>query len=313
MKYFPYILFLLIFTSCNLEREIEIDLPPYENQLVVESYVEPGKPYLLTLSESISYFEIPTLESVDLNQSIILNIDGFEIQTTLQGLIDQGFLTADDVPGLPPTYNDAVVVITHNGVADTLQNILYLVLDPRTNPENPYFKYYNFISTTPVAADYDNPFYLSVMDTKGSRVVTGEAQFLPPVLIDSLRIRFNSSNEASLETWMTDPEPLGNFYRRVVNEKTLYRRPYQVFSFDDSILEGSFVLGTGNDFKQNDTLISTIFSIDEAYYDFSETFEDAVQANGNPFAQPTRIKSTVLGGIGVFTALTHDRDTIIVP
>ncbi len=312
MKYFPYILFLLIFTSCNLEREIEIDLPPYENQLVVESYIEPDKPILLTLSESISYFEIPTLESVDLNQALILNIDGFELQTTIQGLIDQGFLTAEDVPSLPPTFNDAEVVVTHKGITDTLENILYLVLDPRTDAESPYFKYYNFISRTPVTVDYDNPFFLSIIDDQG-RVVTGEALFKPPVPIDSLRVRFNNSNEASLETWMTDPEPTGNYYRRVVNESTLYRRPYQVFSFDDSILEGSFVLGTANDFEQNDTLISTIFSIDEAYYDFSETFEDAVQANGNPFAQPTRIKSTVLGGIGVFTALTNSRDTIIVP
>lgn len=312
MKSFPYIIFLLIFTSCNLERNIEIDLPAYENELVVESYIEPGKPYLLTLSESISYFEIPGLKPIDLNQSLVLNVGGFEVQTTFQDLIDQGLLTAEDVPGLPPTYDDAVVVITHNGVSDTLENTLYLVLDPRTEAENPYFKFYNFISTTPVTLDYDNPFFLSIMDIQG-RVVTGEAQFKPPVPIDSLKLRYNSTNMASLETWITDPEPTGDFYRRVVNKSTLYRRPYQVFSFDDSILEGSFVLGTGNDFEQNDTLISTIYTIDEAYYDFSETFEDAVGANGNPFAQPTRIKSTVLGGIGVFTALTFDRDTIIVP
>lgn len=312
MKYIQFILFLLIFTSCNLERAIEIDLPAYENQLVVESYIEPGKPYLLTLSESISYFEIPGLEPVDLNQALIINIGGFEVQTTFQDLIDQGLLTAEDIPGLPPTYDDAVVTITHNGTTDTLDNTLYLVLDPRTDAENPYFKFYNFISTTPVTVDYSNPFYLSVVDNQG-RVVTGETQFLQPVPIDSLSFSFSNSNMASLETWISDPVGKGNFYRHVLNKKTLYRRPYQEFSFDDTVLEGSFFLGTGFDFEQNDTLISTVFTIDAAYYDFSETFEDAVNANGNPFAQPTRISSTVLGGIGVFTALTHDRDTIIVP
>lgn len=312
MKYFQFILFLLIFTSCNLEREIEIDLPPYENELVVESYIEAGKPYLLTLSESISYFEIPGLKPVDLNQSLVINVGGFEVQTTFQDLIDQGLLTEEDVPGLPPTYDDAVVVITHNGVSDTLENTLYLVLDPRTDAENPYFKFYNFISTTPVTVDYTNPFFLSIMDIQG-RVVTGEAQFIPPVPIDSLNLRYNTTNLASVETWLTDPEPKGNFYRHVLNKNTLYKRPYQEFSFDDAVIEGSFLLGTGYDFEQNDTLISSIYTIDEAYYDFSETFDDAVNANGNPFAQPTRIKSTVLGGIGVFTALTVDRDTVIVP
>jgi len=312
MKKIPYILFLLVFVSCNLERNIEIDLPPYENELVVESYIEAGKPYFLSLSESISYFEIPGLEPVDLNRQIILNIDGFEIETTLQGLIDQGILTADAIPGLPPTFDDALVTITHKGITDTLENILYLIIDPRTNPDNPFFKFYNFISRIPIVADYNDPFFLSIADTQG-RVITGETKFLASVPIDSLRLRFNDTNQASLETWLTDPVDPGNFYRRVLNRNSLYSRAYQDFSFDDSVLQGSFLLGTGYDFEQNDTLISTIFTIDEAYYDFAETFEDAVNANGNPFAQPTRIKSTVLGGIGVFTALTHDRDTIIVP
>jgi len=312
MKYILNILVLLSFVSCDLERNIEVDLPPYENQLVVESYIEVGKPYLLSLSESISYFEIPGIEPIDLNRQIIISIDDLEFQTTVQGLIDLGLVTAEDIPGLPPTFDDATVTITHKGNVDTLENILYLIIDPRDNPDNPYFKFYNFISRTPVSLDYNDPFYLSVMDNQ-SRVVTGEAKFLPPVPIDSLRLRFNTDNLASLETWVTDPPEQGNYYRRVLNRNSLYRRAYQDFTADDSVLQGAFLFGTGYDFEPNDTLISTIFTIDEAYYNFAETFEDAVNANGNPFAQPTRISSTVLGGIGVFTALTHDRDTIYVP
>jgi len=313
MKYISVILFLSTFISCSLERNVEIDLPPYENELVVESYLEPDKPILLSLSESISYFELPGIDPVDLNRDIIINIGGFEIETTMQGLIDQGFITAEDIPGLPPTYNEAVVTVTHKGVVDTLENILYLVLDPRNDANNPYFKYYNFISRTPVIVDYDDPFYLSVIDLGQSRAVTGEATFLPPVAIDSTRLRFNTDNMASFETWLTDPPQEGDFYRVVMNRNSLYRRPFQTFAFNDDILTGAVVLGTGYDFESNDTIISTIFKIDEGYHDFYETFEDAVNANGNPFAQPTRISSTVLGGIGIFTALTHDRDTVVVP
>lgn len=50
-------LFLIMVTSCNLEKEIDIDLPTYEPQMVVECYLEPGKPYRLTLIESQTYFQ----------------------------------------------------------------------------------------------------------------------------------------------------------------------------------------------------------------------------------------------------------------
>ena len=51
------ILFLASFTACNLEKEVEIVLPAYERQYVVECYLEPGKPFNLLLTKSSSYFD----------------------------------------------------------------------------------------------------------------------------------------------------------------------------------------------------------------------------------------------------------------
>ncbi len=36
---------------------MELDLPPIESELVVECYIEPNLPYILSLTESVSYFE----------------------------------------------------------------------------------------------------------------------------------------------------------------------------------------------------------------------------------------------------------------
>lgn len=65
------------------EKEITIDLPPLESELVVECYLTSGYPYLLSLSETVSYF---------------------------------------DLVGLPLVKN-AIVAIKHNGITDTLQYI----------------------------------------------------------------------------------------------------------------------------------------------------------------------------------------------
>ena len=55
---------LLILAACDLEKEVEIDLPVYESRLVVESYLIPGEPFKLLLSKSAPFFEpFPTMDN----------------------------------------------------------------------------------------------------------------------------------------------------------------------------------------------------------------------------------------------------------
>ncbi|TVR78878.1 MAG: DUF4249 domain-containing protein [Chitinophagaceae bacterium] len=50
----------LLIVSCeNMQQDIELELPEYENKLVVESYLERGKPFRVTLTESQAYFDQP--------------------------------------------------------------------------------------------------------------------------------------------------------------------------------------------------------------------------------------------------------------
>ena len=48
---------LLLLSSCNLEKEVSIELPSYLSEPVVECYLEPGKPYRLLLTRAYGYFE----------------------------------------------------------------------------------------------------------------------------------------------------------------------------------------------------------------------------------------------------------------
>lgn len=278
--FFPF--FLILFAACRpFENTVEIDLPPYENQLVVECYLEPGKPYRLLLSESVGYFE---------------SFDQF------------------------PFVSGAICVIEHNGVRDTLAEappfpgggpISFI---PFLNEEGT--KFYNYASTTLCPTDYDNDFRLFITDTLG-RILTATTRMLRPVLLDTLEANFGAQDSSEVGVLMKfqDNGNEVNFYRPVMQQNTLDSLPFLDFSADDArFLNGEYVIfGTAPDFERGDTIIGTLYHIDRAYHDFLETIGDAIGSNGNPFAQPGRILSNVDGGIGIFTFLSYSRDTLYIP
>ena len=61
----PLLTVLLFNAGCELKKDIDLDLPAFESELMVECYLIVGEPYRLVLSESVSYFSNPDLPSVD--------------------------------------------------------------------------------------------------------------------------------------------------------------------------------------------------------------------------------------------------------
>ncbi len=81
-KYIIAVISAIVLVSCDLEREIIVKLPEHKPQLSVEWYIVEGKPFRMTLTESVSYFGQPAL----------------------------------------PLISNALVTITYNGITDTLKN-----------------------------------------------------------------------------------------------------------------------------------------------------------------------------------------------
>ncbi|MEM9821390.1 MAG: DUF4249 domain-containing protein [Bacteroidota bacterium] len=85
---YPILLILLGMTfACDLSKDIEVELPVYEPEIVVECYLQIGEPYRLLLTRSAGFFDAPTL----------------------------------------PLEERAIVTITHNGQTDTLENNLFII------------------------------------------------------------------------------------------------------------------------------------------------------------------------------------------
>jgi hypothetical protein len=267
---------MFLLSACgDLQQEVEINLPDYESRPVLECYLEPNEPFRLLITKSAPYF------------------DPFPD------------LTADFFTEL--LEDSAEVEILHNGISYPLENGLRF--DPLTG------KLYNYYNPTDVPFDTINPFELMVTLQDGS-TITAITKLLPVVPIDSIVVEVAEGDTlARALTYFTDPPGEANFYRRTFHESTLDSLPVQDFSVDDRIIEDVVVFGTGFDYAPGDTIISTIFHIDEAYYNFLESLNAAVAGNGNPFAQPSPVASRFEGtanAIGIFTCLSYDRKEVII-
>ncbi|MCB0583797.1 MAG: DUF4249 domain-containing protein [Phaeodactylibacter sp.] len=267
-------LILACLSACDLEQEVNIDLPEYDSRLVVECYLEPGQAFSLLLSRSRPYFEpFPPL-----NQEFLNNI-----------LVDS-----------------AEVAIFHDGKTYSLRN--QLAFNPFTR------KVFNYYSSEVVPFDTASAFELSIQLPDGQALFAA-TRILPAVGIDSLVVQFEETDTlARVLTYFTDDPARKNYYRRMFHRSSLDSAAVQDFSVDDRILEGTAAFGTGYNYIVGDTVISTLFHIDQAYYEFLESLQDAVSANGNPFAQPSPIISNIEGttdAIGIFTGISYDRKAII--
>jgi hypothetical protein len=251
-------------TACDLEKEIEVPLPDYDEQLVVECYLEDGQPHRMAVTESVSYFEGPRL----------------------------------------PIVNDASVSITYG--ADRT-NLNYSV-----EVDTFYRKAYNYVSNKPARAVQGVEYTMEVKDPKG-RSITGTARFLPKVPIKSVEWKYNEDDFAFLLVKFDDDPSLTNYYRLQIHKDSLNKNADVDFNLDDSFnTNGEVTLGTGYNYQAGDTVYVSLYHVEKSYYDFLETVSAAANANGNPFAQPAKVKSTVTGGMGVFATLVYDRKKIVI-
>lgn len=280
MKHFLYaIIAAALFTACNLTKDVDIVLPEYEIQPVVECYLEPGKPFRLLLTRSYSFFDPLGLDTAFINN------------TFLQG---------------------ATVTISYDGKTDTLFGLPFPIFE--TNP----VKFFNYLGANTVPATPGVQYTLRIVLPNNGGEISGQTTMLPKVPLDSVVVEWNPDNDtlARALTYITDDLSQNNYYRRLLNFSSLDSVPDQDFIVDDKLSTNETIaFGTGYDLLEGDTMFTAIYHIEKPYYDFLESVQLAIFANLNPFAQPSGIRSNVQGSanpIGIFTSLVYDRDTTIV-
>jgi hypothetical protein len=275
--------FLLLSTlafACNLEQEIELNLPEYEEKIIVEAYLDAGQPYQLLLTRSSSYFApFPTNIEETFNQLLV---------------------------------NDAEVYITYRGKTVQLNNT------PGINPLTG--KLFNYAAPEVAIFDTIEPYELEIILRDGKTIEsTTRFLPIVPIDSVVVQFREEAGSEvdsARVLTYFNDRRDEDNFYRRTLyayengNLEIL-----QDFSTDDRFAEGLFVFGTAYEFAAGDTVLNRVYHIDEAYYRFLTSLQLAIAANGNPFGQPSPVIPAVGGtaenAIGIFTTLNYAEELTI--
>lgn len=255
----------------NFEREVDLDIPPHERKLVVECFLEPGKPYRLVLTESVGFFDGPDT----------------------------------------PFVQNAFVVISHAGIQDTLVNTFAIDFVDQ--------KLFNYSSTAIVPADYTSEFSLYVRDEQG-REVKGKTRIMPPIQFTDFSYSYDADSMAAIAIKWPDTPGQRNYYRFTLHLDSLVTVGDDgpsglefAFSVDDRIGDGEdFTLSTLFEYEKGQRAIATVYPMTESYWRYIETLSASAGANGNPFANPVTIYSTVEGGYGVFTGLTYDRDSLLI-
>ena len=267
-------LLLLTLAGCGkLQNNINVPLPTYSSELVVECYLEAGKVPSLTVTTSVPYLaavlpQVPT-----------------DVTVTLK--LPNGTL----VPlAFAPNYK---------ALADTTGEKFHSHLgrDPLVARPGDVFtldvrdtKGRHVTGTTTMLA----PVPIDSVEYKFNEK-TGAAR------------------RAYFLTNFRDPPTPDDCYRLQLHKGTpakgaLLKSPEVDNSFEDRLLNGKpFVVGTTYRFYPGDTVTATLYHTDAAYYRFRQSVRDARSANGNPFGQPSAIASNVQGGVGIFAVLSYVR------
>jgi hypothetical protein len=166
-------------------------------------------------------------------------------------------------------------------------------------------KFYNYSGSMIPGAEGQYKLKISSKD----RVLEGITQFLPPPGLDRTEIQYNpdADSAARFLFWIKDYPGINNFYRIMLNEDSLTGPNVLEFTFTDTGQDGKlFPIGTSYRFNKNKEYILRLFHIEQQYYLYLRALSSADRANGNPFAQPSTIKSPMTGnGYGIFTSLNY--------
>ncbi|HLU86950.1 MAG TPA: DUF4249 family protein [Taishania sp.] len=308
------ILFLLIvFSAC--EKEVEIDLPGFKEQLVVDGSIETGMPPIVILSKSKNIYSPTNLQAFV--NSFVTNARVFVNDGTIEVELD--LICSNN---LPPEANDYIAGLL--GV--DLEQLADLNICA-------------FTSFNPAIWGEVGKTYTLRIEHEGN-VYSGVTSILTPVPLSQLWFQQENSTPGYgySHAILTDPAGTYDAYQwevkriNMVNGKTkdAYFKPTFNSAVDDMFFDGKtfefyyenpWMTGYGMDsipseqrakYAIGDTVVIKFSKIDKGTFDFLYTKTMQQMSSGNPFASSLNVKSNLTGGcLGVWAGYSPTYDTMI--
>ena len=273
------LLSLLALAGCGkLQNNIDVPLPSYSAELVVECYLEPGKVPSLAVTTSVPYL------------SSVLPRVPTDVTVTL---------TMPDGTPVPLNFSPNYKALT-DSTGDKFHS--HIGRDPLVAHAGDVFR---------LDVRDTQGRHVTGTTTMMPVIPIDSVEY-------KFNDKTGAERKAYFLTNFRDPITLDDAYRLLLHKgdpttKALLKGPEVDIFFQDRLNNGqNFTVGTSYRFLAGDTVTATLYHTDAAFYRFRQSVRDARSANGNPFSQPSAIYSNVQGGIGIFAVLSATRATKVV-
>jgi len=252
----------LLFSSC-LQKQIDLQLPPFHSQLVVEGYLEKNKPVQIAVSQTSNFFGTPDLTAVFLKKATVVL-----------------------------SYRGTVDTLVFNPFPDFKHNkwFNYHLKNSDSIPLKNNVTYYLWVKdSTGRIVTAQTMWRDSVNIDSIKEIYTVVNKFRT----DTVMRAYFKDNGATTDFYRF----------RAINHSRADSVRVDNFFADNLFNGESFSLSTGRKFHKGDTCDIVLYHIDNDFFTFLNTARDADNANGNPFASPATIISNIKGGTGIFTCM----------
>jgi len=308
--HFIFPLLLLLF-SCT--KEVTIDIPGYEEQIVIDGRIETGQPPIILISKSKEVYS-----STDLNSFLSGFVSGAVVTisdgtTTIQ--LDE--ICSDNLPPGTEALAAAILGIPVSELAN-----------------------YNICAYTTLNASFigtvGKTYQLSV--SFNGKTYTASTSILTPTPLNNVFWKFDGNSTTHGYSWaeLTDPINQKDAYmwevKRINTDENgdfidqNYTKTYSPV-FDDVFFDGlTFEFWYENPnaygnatpesiqgkYALNDTVVIKFSKMDAPVFEFFEKKYAQLQTAGNPFATPTNIPTNFTGGaLGIWAGFSPSYDTLI--
>lgn len=309
----PFVLLLVslaLFSACT--KEVEIDIPGFEEQIVIDGRIEPGLPPIVLISKSKDIYA-PT----DLNAFMSGFVSGATV-TVYNGTTTVN-LTEICTDALPPG--------TEQYVADLLG------IDVNELPNLHICGYTSF--DVNIFGEVGKTYDLTVV-AEGN-TYTASTTIVPPTALNTLFWKPNGDLSNYGYSWANLSDIPGQYdaymweVKRINkdefgNEKDAsFARNWSPV-FDDEFFDGltfdffydnpfTYDDGTPDNlaglFPQGDTIVIKFSKMDDKVYSYLEKKYTQLGTAGNPFATPTNIPTNIVGGaLGLWAGYSPTYDTL---
>jgi hypothetical protein len=297
----------ILLHSCT--KEVQIDIPGYEAQVVVDGRIETGGFPIVLLSRSQDLYSPALLSAY---------VASFITDATVS--VSDGTTTVSldyvAVSSLPIESQKTVAEMLRAELSDVQAVPLYVY--STTNPA--------------MLGMVGKTYTLTIVDQ--GKTLSGSTTLAPPVALDSLSWIPESQDSlyGYCKAKLTDPAGQNNAYKweMKVITNTLNGPKDNIFRsssspyFSDQFFDGltldfstyysakdtTYPPGFMRHFKLNDYVVIKMSRVDDAVYAYYERREAQKGSNGNPFATPVNIPCNISGALGIWAGISPWYDTL---